>query len=94
MRQDGQFHSLEDFLASTLSHVDGILDDGWGSGFPVKGREIEATVLFADISGFSTRTLAMSPAATLVYVRTSSPGSPPKRSAVGPASSTSTSAMR
>jgi class 3 adenylate cyclase len=63
------FHSLEDFLASTISHVDGVLDDGWGFGFPVKGREIEATVLFADISGFSTRTLAMSPAATLVYVQ-------------------------
>ena len=64
-----QFHSLEDFLASTMSHVDGVLDDGWGFGFPVKGREIEATVLFADISGFSTRTLDMSPAATLVYVQ-------------------------
>jgi class 3 adenylate cyclase len=64
-----QFHSLEDFLASAMSHIDGVLDDGWGFGFPVKGREIEATVLFADISGFSTRTLAMSPAATLVYVQ-------------------------
>lgn len=64
-----QFHSLEDFLASTMSHVDGVLDDGWGAGFPVKGREIEATVLFADITGFSTRTLAMGPAATLVYVQ-------------------------
>jgi class 3 adenylate cyclase len=65
----GQFHSLEDFLASTLGHVDGVLDDGWGSPFPVKGREIEAAVLFADISGFSTRTLDMTPAATLVYVQ-------------------------
>jgi class 3 adenylate cyclase len=64
-----RFHSLEDFLASTESHVDGVLDDGWGFKFPVKGREIEATVLFADITSFSTRTLAMSPAATLVYVQ-------------------------
>ena len=69
MRAEGQFHSLEDFLASTMSHVDGVLDDGWGFGFPVKGREIEATVLFADISGFSTRTANMSPAATLIYVQ-------------------------
>lgn len=69
MATQQQFHSLEDFLASTMSHFDGVLDDGWGSGFPVKGREIEATVLFADISGFSTRTLEMSPAATLVYVQ-------------------------
>ncbi|HEX8081083.1 MAG TPA: adenylate/guanylate cyclase domain-containing protein [Jatrophihabitans sp.] len=64
-----RFHSLEDFLASTMSHVDGVLDDGWGLDFPVKGTEIEATVLFADISGFSTRTIDMSPAATLVYVQ-------------------------
>jgi class 3 adenylate cyclase len=69
MGLDQRFHSLEDFLASTTSHVDGVLDDGWGYGFPVKGREIEATVLFADISGFSTRTVDMSPAATLVYVQ-------------------------
>lgn len=64
-----QFHSLEDYLASTMSDVDGVLDDGWGASFPVKGREIEATVLFADITGFSTRTLDMSPAATLIYVQ-------------------------
>lgn len=34
-----------------------------------KGREIEAAILFADISGFSTRTLEMSPTETLVYVQ-------------------------
>lgn len=69
MALDRQFHSLEDYLASTQSDVDGVLDDGWGSGFPVKGREIEATVLFADIAGFSTRTRDIAPAATLVYVQ-------------------------
>ncbi len=47
----------------------GVLDDGWGARFPVKGREIEATVLFADITAFSRRTLGLSPAATLVYVQ-------------------------
>lgn len=69
MALDQQFHSLEDFLASTMSHVDGVLDDGWGAPFPVKGREIEATILFADITAFSTRTLDLTPAATLVYVQ-------------------------
>lgn len=64
-----RYHSLEDLLASTMSHVDGTLDDGWGLSFPVKGHELDATILFADISGFSTRTLDMSPAATLVYVQ-------------------------
>ncbi|MFO6453401.1 MULTISPECIES: adenylate/guanylate cyclase domain-containing protein [unclassified Aeromicrobium] len=66
---DRQYHSLEDFLASTMSHIDGVLDDGFGFGFPAKGREIDAVVLFADISGFSTRTLEMSPAETLIYVQ-------------------------
>jgi class 3 adenylate cyclase len=60
---------LEDFLASTMSHVDGVLNDGFGFPFPVKGREIDAVVLFADISSFSTRTLGMSPAETLIYVQ-------------------------
>lgn len=69
MALDQQFHSLEDFLASTMSHVDGVLDDGWGATFPVKGREIEATVLFADITAFSTRTIGLNPAATLIYVQ-------------------------
>lgn len=69
MALNEQFHSLEDYLASSMSDVDGVLDDGWGAGFPVKGREIEATVLFADITGFSTRTLDMSPAETLIYVQ-------------------------
>lgn len=69
MNPERQYHSLEDFLASTTSHVDGVLDDGWGESFPVKGREIDAVILFADISGFSTRTLDMSPAETLVYVQ-------------------------
>jgi class 3 adenylate cyclase len=64
-----RYNSLEDFLTSTISHVDGQLDDGFGADFPVKGREIQATVLFADIAGFSRRTLQMSPAATLVYVQ-------------------------
>lgn len=64
-----RYHSLDDFLASKMSHDDGALDDGWGSDFPVKGYETEATVLFADISSFSTRTLNMSPAATLIFVQ-------------------------
>ena len=62
------FNSLEDFLVSTTLTVDGQLDDGWGALFPVKGREIEATVLFADIAGFSSRTEKLKPAETLVFV--------------------------
>lgn len=34
----------------------------------MKGREIEATILFADITRFSGRTLDLSPAETLIFV--------------------------
>lgn len=62
------FRSLEDFLISSTMSVDAQLDDGWGAPFPVKGREIEATILFADITSFSARTLNLSPAETLIFV--------------------------
>lgn len=65
-----RFHSLEDFVASHASHVDGAIDCGDGSAVPIKGVEIEAAILFADISGFSTRTIDMSPVETLIYVQT------------------------
>lgn len=69
MASQRRFGSLDDYLTSSMFHVDGVLDDGWGSPFPVKGREVDATVLFADITGFSTRTLELSPTETLVYVQ-------------------------
>jgi hypothetical protein len=59
---------LEDFLISNELSVDGVLDDGGGALFPVKGREIEASVLFADISGFSKRTENLSSTETLAFV--------------------------
>ena len=60
-----RYNSLEDFLVSHSLTVDGQADDGWGARFPVKGREIEATILFADITGFSRRTLGLSPTSTV-----------------------------
>ncbi len=62
------YASLEDFLISNPLTVDGQLDDGWGAIFPVKGREIEAAVLFADISSFARRTLELTPTETLIFV--------------------------
>ncbi len=62
------FKSLEDFLISKELSVDAELDDGLGAKYPVKGREIEATILFADISLFSKRTLDLAPTATLIFV--------------------------
>jgi len=62
------FSSLEDFLVSTEATIDGQLDDGWGAHFPMKGREIEATILFADIQGFSRRTMELTSTETLAFV--------------------------
>lgn len=63
-----RYNSLEDFLISTRLDVNGLLDDGWGAWFPVKGREIEAAILFCDISNFSGRTYDLSPVETLIFV--------------------------
>jgi class 3 adenylate cyclase len=46
--------------------VDGLLDDGFGAVFPVKGRILDAAVLFADLRSFSSRTSKLSPIETLI----------------------------
>ena len=62
------YNSLEDFLISSYLSVDGHVNSGvFGATSPVKGREIEATILFADISGFSGRTLSLSSTETLIF---------------------------
>lgn len=61
------YNSLEDYLISNPLNVDGVLDDGWGAPFPVKGRELDASILFADISDFSERTLDLTPIETLIF---------------------------
>jgi class 3 adenylate cyclase len=63
-----RFQSLEDFLISVPLTIDTEFDDGWGARFPVKGREIEATVLFADITAFTARTRELTPEQTLLFV--------------------------
>jgi class 3 adenylate cyclase len=63
-----RYQSLDDFLVSSPLSVDGVADDGWGAGFPIKGREIDAVVLFADISNFTGRTAELSSTETLVFV--------------------------
>lgn len=65
-----RYTSLEDFLASHELTVDGKLNDGWGADVLVKGCEVTATILFADITAFSSRTADMTPTETLLYVNT------------------------
>jgi len=62
------YKSIEDFLISRPLNIDADLDDGWGASFPVKGIELEATILFADIASFSRRTKELSPIETLIFV--------------------------
>jgi len=50
--------------------VNEVLDDGGGQKFPLRAREIEATVLFADMSGFTRRSRDISPMATLILANT------------------------
>lgn len=68
MTVEYRYHSLEDFLTATMLSVDARIDDGWGASFPVRGREIDATVLFADITAFSARTADLTPIETLIFV--------------------------
>lgn len=60
--------SLEEYLHSVVLTVDSSAEDGWGVPFPVKGKELEAVVLFADITSFSRRTMDLSPTETLIFV--------------------------
>lgn len=62
------YKSLEDYLTSNPLTVDRCFDDGWGAKFPVKGIELNASVLFADITSFSKKTLDLNPIETLIYV--------------------------
>lgn len=64
---DYRYNSLEDYLISSPLTVDGQLDDGWGAKFPVKGIEIEATILYSDISYFSARTSTLSSTEILIF---------------------------
>lgn len=65
-----RYRSLEDFVTANELSVDAVLEDGWGAPLSVKGRELEAAALFADISSFTERTADMSPVETLAYVNT------------------------
>ena len=63
-----RYNSLEDFLISNPLEIDGILPDGWGALFLAKGREMDAAILFIDISNFARRTLDLTPTETLIFV--------------------------
>ncbi|MEX2291804.1 MAG: hypothetical protein WD794_15945 [Mycobacteriales bacterium] len=65
---NAHFPSLEAYLQDGPLDVDGALDDGGGASFSLKGRELEATVLFADVAGFTRRTADLGPVETLAFV--------------------------
>lgn len=62
------YRSLDDFLKSTELNVDGCIHLGKDESFSVKGCEIEAAILFCDMSSFSSRTLDMTPVEVLIFV--------------------------
>lgn len=61
-----RYRSLEDFLIHNPLTIDGVLDDGWGEFFPVKGIELKAAVLIVDMGAFSRRTADLLPVETLI----------------------------
>ncbi len=56
------------FRGLQIGGHDRSLHSPWGASFPVRGREIDATVLFADITAFSARTQELTPTETLIFV--------------------------
>ncbi len=68
VRRPFKYRALEDYLTSSELTVDGTVDDGWGAPLSIKGKEIEAAVLFADVSAFTERTADMTPVETLMFV--------------------------
>jgi hypothetical protein len=65
MRRHG---SLEDFLIESPLTVNERFGEGSGPFYPVKGREIDATVMFADMSDFTARSRELTPVQTLILV--------------------------
>lgn len=65
-----RYRNLADFLTSTRLSFDAEIEHGVVQDFSyaVKGREIDAAILFADISAFTSRTSSLSSAATLFLV--------------------------
>ena len=64
-----RFSSLEDFLVASPLTVNERFEHSNGeASYPVKGREIDATVVFADMTGFTARSRELSPVQTLILV--------------------------
>ncbi|MBI1803410.1 MAG: adenylate/guanylate cyclase domain-containing protein [Ignavibacteria bacterium] len=62
-----RYNSLDDYLLHNTLSIDKSIEDGWGVRFQVKGCEIEAVILFADITNFSGRTNTPSAMHTLAF---------------------------
>jgi len=62
--------TLHEFLQGAELCIDEVLDDGGGQRFPLRAREIDATVLFADMSGFTRRSRDITPMETLILANT------------------------
>ena len=63
-----KYNSLEDFVNSFPLSIDGHLQNDCCAKFSIKGIELNATILFADITSFSSRTYELSPIENLIFV--------------------------
>ena len=62
------YNSLDDYLKSHRLDIDNPIPDSCGIPFQVKGRIIDAVVVFADMTSFSSRSSKLSPIETLIFV--------------------------
>lgn len=59
--------SLDDLLRSTPLTIDVVIEHEWTGAFPVKGVEMEATVLYVELPEYFRLTLELGPAPMLIH---------------------------
>ncbi len=68
MKTRQSYHTIEDFLISHPLTVDVEVEDEWSGSFPVKGVEMAATILFAELPDYYRLSFSLQTNEMLVYV--------------------------
>ena len=68
MKTTYSFQTIEDFLISHPLTIDVEIEDEWSGSFPVKGVELQATVLYAELTDYYRLSFSMKSSEMLIYV--------------------------
>ncbi len=63
-----RYRTVEDFLVSHPLTIDVEIEDEWSGSFPVKGIELQATVLYAELADYYRYSFSLQPGEMLIYV--------------------------